>query len=144
MASLYSIMEQVVADKKITEQEVAVIQQYIRQNGRLDLEDVRFLVQLLVDSREVCPAFDRLFFPILKEVLLADGRIQNDELFYLFKMVYGDGRVRNSEREFLLELRRECRETTAEFDAFCDQVLATPDSGWSLGGRAGAVAGSKG
>lgn len=135
MASLYQLHADLLSDDKITDNEVAVIRKYIEEDGQLDLTDVKFLVGLLSSAKEVCPAFDDLFFPVLKEVLLADGKITMDEHFYLLKMLYSDGHVRDSEREFLLDLRQQVDEVTPEFETLCDQILTVPSRGWSLGGR---------
>ena len=81
------------------------------------MEDVKFLVELLSDAKEVCPAFDELFFPVLKEVILEDGRIGNDEQFYLLKMLYSDGHIRPSEKQFLAELAEEAEEMCEDFKA---------------------------
>ena len=90
--------------------EVQTIRDYIERDGKLDIDDVKFLVGLLSDADEVCAAFDDLFFPALKEVVLADGVIAPDEQFYLLKMLYSDGVIRENEKEFLRELRNEAKE----------------------------------
>ncbi len=135
MANLYRLQSELLKDHKITDDEVAIIRDYIEEDGQLDLDDVKFLVGLLSGAHDVCAAFDDLFFPVLKQVLLADGRISMDEQFYLLKMLYSDGHVRDCEREFLFELRGQLAETTPEFEALCDQILTVPARGWSLGGR---------
>ena len=135
MTNLYRLQSIVLEDKKITDDEVGMIRDYIEEDGKLDLADVKFLVELLSNAQEVCPAFDDLFFPVLKEVLLADGKITMDEHFYLLKMLYSDGHVRECEREFLLQLRDELGEVSPEFDALCEQVLTVSARDWSLGGR---------
>ena len=135
MSRLRSLRSTVLQDRKITLDEVEVIRDCIRQDGKLDLDDVRILVELLTDATEVCREFDELFFPVLKEVVLADGRIGFDEQFYLLKMLYSDGHVRPSERLFLAELRREATETTPEFDALCETAARADDKNWDLGGR---------
>ncbi len=136
MGDLYRLKDELLADRSITDNEVATIRTYIDQNGRLDLDDVKFLVSLLSEARDVSAGFDNLFFPALKEVILADGRVGLDEQFYLLKMLYADGTIRDSERRFLLELRNELTETTPEFEALCETALGTTASGWSVGGRA--------
>jgi uncharacterized tellurite resistance protein B-like protein len=135
MGRLHALQAELLRDGKITDGEVELIRQYIDENGSLDLDDVKFLVELLSNAREVPPAFDALFFPALKEVLLADGRIGMDEQFYLLKMLYSDGNVRESEKQFLRELRREAQETTPEFDSLCEAAFAAPASNWSVGGK---------
>lgn len=137
MANLYRLQSQLLQDKRITDDEVATIRDHIEEDGKLDLADVKFLVELLSNAQEVCPAFDDLFFPVLKEVLLADGKITMDEHFYLLKMLYSDGHVRDCEREFLVQLRDALDEVSPEFEALCEQVLTVSARGWSLGGRSG-------
>jgi len=105
MAGLYELQSELLADKKITRDEVALIGEQIRSDGRLDLDDVKFLVELLAGADEVCPEFDKLLFPTLKEVLLRDGAIGLDEQFYLLKLLYSDGHVRECEKAFLRELK---------------------------------------
>ena len=137
MANLYQLHSELLKDNKITDDEVAIVRNHIEEDGQLDLNDVKFLVGLLSSAQEVCPAFDDLFFPVLKDVLLADGKVGMDEQFYLLKMLYSDGHVRDREREFLFDLREELDEVSPEFDALCDQILTVPAQGWSLGGVRG-------
>jgi hypothetical protein len=135
MGRLHELQSQLLQDGKITDQEVAVIRNYLQGEGKLDIEDVKFLVELLSNAREVSPSFDELFFPVLKDVLLADGQISLDEQFYLLKMLYSDGCVRESEKQFLQELRREAKETTPEFDTLCEEAFSAHPTNWSLGGK---------
>jgi uncharacterized tellurite resistance protein B-like protein len=113
-------------DGKITDQEVEVLRQYLHEKGRLDMEDLKFLIELLSEAHKVAPAFDEIFFPALKKVILADGRIGQDEQFYLLKMLYSDNNVRESEKQFLRELRHEAKEITPEFEALLDEALQAP------------------
>lgn len=133
MARFDQLRAKVLQDRRITPDEVATIRQHIEQDGRLDLADVKLLVELLADADDVCGEFDDLFFPALREVLLEDGRILADEQFYLLKMLYSDGRVREREREFLRELQRDV-EPDAAFDRLCATAFACPEENWSVGG----------
>ena len=135
MSQMQDVLQHCLRDHRITKDEVAVIRQQVDADGRLDLDDVKFLVKLLVDAKEVCTEFDELFFRVLKQVVLHDGRIGQDEQFYLLKMLYSDGRVRDSERDFLVQLRNDAIESTPEFDALCETALATADVNWDLGGK---------
>jgi len=135
MSQLQNVLQHCLQDRKITKDEVAAIRWQVEEDGRLDIEDVKFLVTLLTEATEVCAEFDALFFPVLKEVVLHDGRIGQDEQFYLLKMLYSDGCVRESEREFLVHLRNEATESSPEFDALCETALATADVDWDLGGK---------
>ncbi len=136
MGTLHQLRGELLNDGRITPAEVEVIRAYVEQDGKLDHQDVRFLVELLSDARDVCEEFDALFFPALKQVLLADGQITPDEQYWLLKMLYGDGRVRPSERRFLEELREQLEHRSPEFEAIYAGALTSPDVNWDVGGRA--------
>jgi hypothetical protein len=135
MGRLHELRSQLLRDRKITSDEVGLIRDYICEDGKLDLDDVKFLIELLSDAREVCPEFDELFFPVLKEVILADEKIGQDEMFYLLKMLYSDGHVRESEKQFLSELRDEAVEVTPQFEMLYDTAMQSAAKNWSVGGR---------
>jgi hypothetical protein len=135
MSRLRDMQAELLRDGRITDEEVDVIRDYLRDKGRLDVEDVKFLIELLCDAREVAPEFDDVFFPALKEVILADGRVGLDEQFYLLKMLYSDKQVRESEKQFLRELRKEAKEITPEFESLCQEAFSAPTTNWSVGGR---------
>ena len=135
MGRLHELREELLKDRKISESEVEVIRDYIREDGQLDLEDVKFLVELLSDAREVSPEFDALFFPVLKDVVLRDGRVGQDEQFYLLKMLYSDGQVRESERQLLRELYSEAAEHSPAFQALCQTAMQADPTDWNVGGR---------
>ena len=132
MARLQDVLAQVLFDRRITENEVSTIRDQIEQDGKLDLQDVKFLVQILSDATEVCPAFDDLFFPILEEVILQDGKIGRDEQFYLLKMLYSDGHIRDREKQFLRELRDKTTDAPAEFDELCSIAFDAHPTNWSI------------
>jgi hypothetical protein len=136
MGELYRLKDQLLDDRRITDNEVASIREYVDANGKLDLADVKFLVSLVSDAREVSAGFDALFFPALKQVILEDGCVGLDEQFYLMKMLYADGRIRESERNFLRELRNEVDTTTPEFEAMYETAMNTQTQNWSVGGAA--------
>ena len=135
MSTFYEFATTVLADKKIDDSEVPAIREYIHQDGRLDLDDVKLLVELYCGATDYCDAFEDLFFSILEEVFLADGRIQPSEQFYLLKMLYSDRKITQREKAFLLRLKQSADETTAEFDALCEEAFNAHPTQWSVGGR---------
>ena len=138
MGRLNELLTDCLRDRRITDDEVAAIRQYVQEDGQLDLADVRFLVELLSESQEVCPAFDELFFPLLKKVVLRDGQVGMDEQFYLLKMLYSDGEVRQRELDFLAELRNEAAKTSPEFETLYETAMSCPAKQWDLGGATSA------
>jgi hypothetical protein len=135
MSRLHELLDHILEDKKITPGEVQIIQDYIREDGRLDLIDVRFLVELFVGSREVCREFNEVFYPALKNVLLKDGRIDLGEQFYLLKMICSDGKAGPANLKFLMELREEAEETTPEFEELCKLARTAHSAKAALGGE---------
>lgn len=136
MGQLFQLKDQLLNDRRITDCELGTIRTYIDENGQLDLDDVKFLVSLLSEAREVSPGFDELFFPALKRVILSDGLVGLDEQFYLLRMIYADGHIREQEKQLLRQLRAEVRESTPEFDAMCETAFAAEAKNWCVGGRA--------
>ena len=135
MTALSDLRSQLLSDGNITDAEVALIKGHVERDGTLDLDDVKFLVDLLSEAQDVCPAFDEFFFATLKKIFLADGKIGQDEQFYLLKMLYADGVLRPNEREFLATLRAEVAEISPEFEAMCETASLAPAENWDLGGK---------
>ncbi len=135
MSTFHQFVSTMLADKKIDDCEVPLIREHLYQDGRLDLEDVKLLVELYCGATEYCCAFEDLFFSVLEEVILADGEIQPSEQFYLLKMIYSDRVIRDREKDFLQRLRQTATQTTPEFEALCDEALAAHPTAWSTGGR---------
>lgn len=110
-------------DLRIDEADVARIQALLPAQGQLADEDLKALVEMRSRARVVCPAFDRLFFPVFKSWLLADGTIDLPEQFQLLRLLYGGGGIDEVERGFLNELRRDARQVTPEFEALYQQAV---------------------
>jgi hypothetical protein len=132
MSQLRQLQSQLLVDGQITETEVDTLRQYVASDGRLDLDDVKFLVALRTEARSVCPAFDDLFFPLFKQAILEDHQVGQDEQYYLLKMLYSDGRVTDRERQLLAELRRELPSISPEFESLCATAFAAPSTHWDL------------
>ena len=134
MSSFHQFVSTVLADKAINDSEVPLIRDHLYHDGRLDLDDVKLLVELYCGAREYCPAFEDLFFSVLEEVILKDGQIQPGEQYYLLKMVYSDRVIHDREREFLHKLRTSATSVSSDFEALCETVLAAPATNWDTGG----------
>ncbi|MEL6106057.1 MAG: hypothetical protein AAFU85_08475 [Planctomycetota bacterium] len=129
MPNLSQLQRELLADRRITPNEVAKIRTHIESDGKLDFDDVKFLCTILSEAEEVCSEFDELFFPALRRVLLADGTIDASEHFQLLRMLYGTGTVRESEARFLRDLRTESLEVSPEFEQLCTTVLGESREG---------------
>jgi hypothetical protein len=134
MSKFYQLLASIQSDRAITENEIEPICQYLDADGKLDLEDVKLLIELYCNADERCAAFDGLFFNVLEKVLLADGQISPSEEFYLLKMLYSDREIREPEREFLRKLRKQSKSRSASFEALFDTAMNSPAKNWSVGG----------
>jgi hypothetical protein len=122
------------SDRKICDAEVPAIRERLYADGQLNLDDVKLLIELYCEADKRCPAFEKLFFSVLEEVLLEDGEVQPAEQFYLLKMLYSDRKICKAEREFLQSVRDRAAVRTPEFEALCQTALAAGPSNWSVGG----------
>jgi hypothetical protein len=122
------------SDRKICEAEVPAIRERLYADGQLNLDDVKLLIELYCEADKRSPAFEKLFFSVLEEVLLEDGEVQPAEQFYLLKMLYSDRKICQTEREFLQSVRKRTAVKTPEFEALCETALAAAGSNWSVGG----------
>ena len=135
MSQFYTLLSKIQADGGITEDEIQPIRQQLNADNRLDLDDVKLLVELYCDADNRCPSFDELFFSVLEKVFLGDGQITPSEEFYLLKMLYSDREIREPEREFLRKLRKQLPQRSASFEALFDTAMDAPAKNWSVGGR---------
>ena len=124
MTGLRELKSQILIDDAIEDPEVRVIRDHVKGDGRIDLDDLKFLVELHCEAKRVCAAFHQLLFAAMKEHILEDGVVFLSEQFYLLKALYADGEIDDEERAFLRDLKRETREVTPEFEAMCERVLA--------------------
>lgn len=135
MAGLREFHDQLLSDKQITSNEVDVIKSYIQQDGRLDYDDIKFLVGLMKEAVSVCPEFDELLFPTMRQVILSDGEVTMDEQYLLLQMLYSDGEVRECERKFIVDLRGDVETVTPELEQLCETAMNCETKGWETGGR---------
>jgi hypothetical protein len=134
MSDFHQFVSTVLDDKTIDESEVSQIRDCLYQDGCLNLDDLKLLVELYCNAKGYCPAFEDLFFSVLEEVILEDGQIQPSEQYYLMKMVYSDRVIHDREREFLLKLKGSATCISPDFEALCDTALVAPSTDWSVGG----------
>jgi hypothetical protein len=126
MSQLRELKSQILAegeDLRIDDADVDLIRERLPADGSLGADDLKVLTELRSEARAVSPAFDEIFFPALKAYLLADGKISLPEQFVLLRLLYGGGGIDAAERKFLIELRKEVREVTPEFDALYRQAI---------------------
>lgn len=134
MSQFHQFLTTTLADRKIDDAEVELIREQLHRDGRLDLEDVKLLVELYCQTGQYSPAFEKLFFEVMEEAILADGEIRPSEEYYLLKMLYCDREIRPNEKQFLRDLARKAAHVPPEFAALCCEAFQAPATGWDVGG----------
>jgi hypothetical protein len=110
-------------DLRLDDADLARIRECLPPHEPIPAEDLKVLAEMRTEARVVSPAFDQLFFPALKDYLLADGRITQAEQFLILRLLYGGGGIDEAERRFLREVRREADEVGPEFEALYQQAM---------------------
>ncbi|MHB8900977.1 MAG: hypothetical protein ACYC6Y_19695 [Thermoguttaceae bacterium] len=133
MGRFHQFVSTQLEDCRITEAEVPLIAAEIHRDGRLDLDDVKLLVDLYCGARQHCPSFESLFFDVLEQVLLDDGEILPSEQYYLLKMLYSDRVVREPEKQFLVRIRERASSISPEFAALCNEAMDAKSGAFRVG-----------
>ena len=123
MSQFHEFVSATLSDGQITEPEVPLIEAELHRDGRIDIEDVKLLVELYCNAREYCPSFEQLFFRIFEQVILEDGELQPSEQYYLLKMLYSDRVIHNAEKRFLAKIRDRVSTIAPEFAELCDEAM---------------------
>jgi hypothetical protein len=61
------------ADGRIGQTETEMLKRAILEDGVIDREEVKFLVDLKHEATSIHPEFERFLFRLLKKLVLADG-----------------------------------------------------------------------
>ncbi|MEO1618095.1 MAG: hypothetical protein AAFV88_19735 [Planctomycetota bacterium] len=126
MSQLNQLASELIVDGCIGLAEVSKIRQHVENDGVLDVDDVIFLIELLGRADSVCPEFDAMFLPLMRHVLLKDGKIDAEEQVLLVDMMTARGCIREVERRLLNDLLVESTEVTPEFRKLCEAAFAIP------------------
>lgn len=129
------LIAKVLADDAICQQDLELIGEAVVSDGRLDLDDVKLLVELYCNARDRDPAFDDVFFDTLEHVMLDDGEISPSEQFYLLKMIYSDHEILAREREFLTRIRAAMTKRCPDFEKLYETAMTAESTGWCVGGK---------
>jgi uncharacterized tellurite resistance protein B-like protein len=123
MLQLRQLLEDVLANGKVEGHELEVLRRELYADGKIDRSEADFLVEMHKRVQRVTPAFEQFFYQAIKDHLLADGKIEAEEVTWLRQMLYADGRIDEQEKKFLRELRGEAQEVSPEFVALCKEAL---------------------
>lgn len=125
-------MEAILADGAIDENEVKVLRKELWADGKIDMKEVAFLVDLRnaaqkkarANKTQVNAKFEALFFKAIEENVLRDGSITAKEAKWLREMLFADRRIDESEKKFLGRIKKAAKRTSPEFDRLYQECLA--------------------
>jgi len=120
----------ILTNGKIEGHEVESLRELLSADGKIDREEAEFLINLYRRTDQIAPAFEKFFFKVTKQYLLADGTINSERAAWLRKLILADGKVSEREKKLLCEIRGEAREISVEGQALIEECLA-----WSANGR---------
>jgi uncharacterized tellurite resistance protein B-like protein len=120
------------ADGKIDDDEIKVLRKELWEDGQIDMEEVKFLIDLRnhaqkkakAKKEEVNPKFTELFFKALQENVLKDGRIDAAEAGWLREMLFADGKIDEDEKKFLLKLKKSAKATSPQFENLYEDCMS--------------------
>jgi uncharacterized tellurite resistance protein B-like protein len=121
----------ILADGVVDEAEVKVLKKELWADGKIDKEEVEFLIELRnayqkkakAKKEELTPAFERLFFKAMEENVLEDGNIDASEAAWLRKMLFADKKIDDGEKKFLTKLKKTAKSTSPEFEQLYQECM---------------------
>jgi hypothetical protein len=131
MANLQKLKAEILANGRIGEAEVARLRSELYAKGAIDNEEIQFLIDLRDEADVVSPAFEQFFLQAVKDNVLADGSVDDEEASWLRALLAADGVIGERQRQFLRELRGGANKVSAEFQRLCDECLHGSTAGVS-------------
>lgn len=126
MLQLRQLEQDILANSKVDSQELELLRRQLYIGGKVGRREADFLVELHKRVQHVTPAFEQLFYRVIKDHILANGRIGVEEAAWLRQMLFADGRIEDEERKFLHELKGEAKQVSQEFDALFAASMKQP------------------
>ena len=94
--------------------------------GRVGRPAADFLVELHKRVQHHNPSFEHLYYQVIKDHVLVDGRIDAEEAAWLRRMLLRDGTIKDEERKFLHELKGEAKGRSPEFEVLFAEAMKLP------------------
>jgi hypothetical protein len=104
------------ADGQIDEAEAQILRDELFEDGKIDDEERDFLNDLRNSAKSCAPAFTELFVDAVKNNLLADGVIDDNEARWLRKAIFADGKVDKAEIRLMMDLKSGAKKVSKEFE----------------------------
>ena len=118
-------MAALLADDKIAEKEVKVLKKELWADGKIDKDEVNFLIDLRNTAKKkkasgrINPVFEKFFFKAVTAKVVTNGIISSAETKWLRTMLFADGKIDANEKKFVMSLKRKATKVAPEFEKLC-------------------------
>jgi hypothetical protein len=126
MLQLRQIEREILAKGRVDGPELRALRGEIYAGGKIERLDADFLVELFKRVEHRSPAFVRFFYQAIKDHVLVRGRIDAEETAWLQQLLLADGKISDEERKLLHELMGEAVETCFEFQELFRKCMKQP------------------
>lgn len=113
----------ILTNGKIEGHEVESLRELISADGKIDREEAEFLIHLYRRTDQIAPAFEKFFYKVIKQHLLADGTIDSERAAWLRRLILVDGKVSEREKKLLREIKGEAKEISLEAHDLIEDCL---------------------
>ena len=134
MADLRQLEHDILAIGKVEGEELEVLRRRVYAGGKIDRKTADFLVELHKRVQHRTPAFENFFYQAIKDHILANGRISEEESDWLRRMLFADDKIDDEERKFLHELKGEARHVSHGFEVLFNESIREPTEQRTCGG----------
>jgi uncharacterized membrane protein YebE (DUF533 family) len=126
------------ADGKIDDTEVKILGKQLKEaNGRIGKDGIKFLVELRntaqkrgkATNEELPESFERFFFKVVTDNVLADGKIDASEAAWLRNTLFADGKIDDREMAFLKNLDKKATKKSTAFEKLYSECEAKHKKG---------------
>jgi uncharacterized tellurite resistance protein B-like protein len=101
------LIKSILADGTIDKAEVEQLEKALYEDGKIDKKEAEALFKLNNEATAQCPEFKDLFVKGVKDYILADGKIDDEETEFLCQQISADGEIDDNERALLEALAAE-------------------------------------
>ena len=106
MAALREIGRDILAIGKVEGEELEVLRKRVYSGHKVDRQTADFLVELHKRVQHRTPAFEKFFYQAIKDHIVVNGRINEEETAWLRRLLLADGKLNDEERQFFARTQR--------------------------------------
>lgn len=133
MQELRRIEQDILARGKVDSDHLEALRAALYTGGTVGRPEADFLVELHKRVQHPNPGFEHLYYRAIKDHVLVNGRLDAAEAAWLREVLLADGTIKDEERKFLHELRGEAQELSWEFEALFAQAMKLPQERHTCG-----------